>query len=333
MTVPERKPIEDAFQLTLLNLKRQIFQLRALRHLQWNSSPLNEVEISSIEFQELVVLEILKTSHSERFPLDSSYILRFLKQYMAIIEAANGEICDSLYDVFVEVMAGTNQKSMDIPGSCFKTYFLDDNCKEFITLKEEQMAISKGTTGLRSWNAGLALSEYIIQHTEIVRGKHILEIGAGPGLLGLTCTKLGAKYVTLSDGCDMVMNLLEENISNNQAHNHASPLFLDWETSSSSSLTLLSSRVDLIVGADITYDSRYIPYLVRVLTHLLSDTNQALIACTVRNQDTFEGFLGCLQESPLQYEIDEEFAGTGKLFFRDEVHGPLVLLRIRKRNA
>src|ERR1700733_1770787 len=42
-----------------------------------------------------------------------------------------------------------------------------------------------------AWAGGQALARYVLDHPEIVQDKHVLDIGAGSGLVGLAAAKAG----------------------------------------------------------------------------------------------------------------------------------------------
>ncbi|WP_323015416.1 class I SAM-dependent methyltransferase [Devosia sp.] len=44
-----------------------------------------------------------------------------------------------------------------------------------------------------SWAGGLALARHFIAHRNMVRGKRLLDLGAGSGLVGIVAAKLGAR--------------------------------------------------------------------------------------------------------------------------------------------
>lgn len=46
-------------------------------------------------------------------------------------------------------------------------------------------------TGGSLWHAGYALAHYLTQNPDLVRNKHVLELGCGCGLVGLTAACLG----------------------------------------------------------------------------------------------------------------------------------------------
>lgn len=85
-----------------------------------------------------------------------------------------------------------------------------------ITLLEARSLLgSAGTTGLRTWEASLHLSTFLVsaQGRRYIDGKAILELGAGTGLVSLLCAKhLRAKYVLATDGSGDVVDDLKSNI-------------------------------------------------------------------------------------------------------------------------
>ena len=50
-----------------------------------------------------------------------------------------------------------------------------------------------------AWAGGQALARYVLDHPDIVRGKRVLDIGAGSGLVGLAAAKAGAASVLAAD--------------------------------------------------------------------------------------------------------------------------------------
>ncbi|CAI5975763.1 unnamed protein product [Closterium sp. NIES-64] len=52
--------------------------------------------------------------------------------------------------------------------------------------------------GLHTWPSAVVLAEYLWQHRGVIQGRSVIELGAGTGLCGILCAKLGAQ-VTLTD--------------------------------------------------------------------------------------------------------------------------------------
>uniref|UniRef100_A0A0K2TVL2 Uncharacterized protein n=1 Tax=Lepeophtheirus salmonis TaxID=72036 RepID=A0A0K2TVL2_LEPSM len=95
----------------------------------------------------------------------------------------------------------------------FKTY---ERCYgEYVTLLEENKSIfGHGTTGLTSWQGALMLTDWFVINNKILKGKRIIELGSGVGLLGIhllkTCPDI-LEY-TFTDTHHNVLNFLNYNI-------------------------------------------------------------------------------------------------------------------------
>lgn len=60
------------------------------------------------------------------------------------------------------------------------------------------------------------MSTYLQQHSNLIKGKRVLELGAGCGLVGLVCAlAFDAKSVLITDGDYQVLNNLRYNVQLN----------------------------------------------------------------------------------------------------------------------
>lgn len=178
-----------------------------------------------------------------------------------------------------------------------------------ITLLESRAIIAAaGTTGLRTWEASLHLGQYLCENPSITRGKRILELGAGTGYLSILCAKyLDAEHVVASDGSDDVINNLPDSLFLNglQGSDRVVPMDLKWGhalVGTEEQDWNGGRRIDLVLGADITYDDRLIPPLVGTLEELstLFPNVEILISAAERNLRTFEKFLQACQRAGYQ---------------------------------
>lgn len=87
-----------------------------------------------------------------------------------------------------------------------------------VVVREEGVAISQGTTGLKTWEASYRLAAHLVQEQNHWRSDHdrILELGSGAGLLGMLCAQLvqntrAQLYLTDLEG--NVMDRLHETAS------------------------------------------------------------------------------------------------------------------------
>lgn len=215
---------------------------------------------------------------------------------------------------------------------CYVTYHLSllgpDRSGEIprITLLESRFTLSAaGTTGLRTWEASLPLGQYFCANPEVVGGKRILELGAGTGYLSILCAKyLGAGHVVASDGSDDVIGHFADNLFLNglQGSEKVVPMDLKWGHAlvGSEEADWNGGRpVDVVVGADVTYDRRLHSPLVATLQQLsdMYPKVEIIIAATERNEKTFESFLDTCQR--VGYEVSHVGFPTAKA---EEQMGP-----------
>jgi len=215
---------------------------------------------------------------------------------------------------------------------CYVTYHLSHLARDgrdpdaHITLLESRTLLSAGgTTGLRTWEAGLHLGQYLCANTDLIENKRVLELGTGTGYLGVLCAKyLGAEHVLASDGSEDVINNLPDTFYLNglQGASCISPMELKWGHA------LLGTeeaswnggrRVDVVLGSDITYDARAVPSLVATLEELVGvlPAVTIIIAAAERNRKTFQTFLDVCQARG--FEVSNEAFPVPK---RSEQDGP-----------
>lgn len=186
-----------------------------------------------------------------------------------------------------------------------------------MTLLERRQLISGSlTTGYRTWEAALHLGAYLLSGhgQELVKGKNILELGAGTGFLAILCAKnLGAAHVTTTDGDEGVVEALKENLFLNGLDDERKVLtsVLRWGHGVRGSWVeddFEEHPYDTVIGADIvrdlrselpsqltsrqTYDKTASNALVATIRMLfdLRPSIKVIIAGAIRNADTFESF-------------------------------------------
>jgi predicted nicotinamide N-methyase len=210
-----------------------------------------------------------------------------------------------------------------------------------IALFENRNLIAAGgTTGHRTWEAALQLGQYLCQNPNIVAGRRILELGAGTGYPSILCAKhLQAEHAIASDGSDDVINNLPDNLflNNLQDSSKITPMDLKWGhalVGTEDEKWNGGRPVDIILGADITYDRRVLPALMATLCDLFSmyPKAAAYISATARNAETFQAFLDvCRQRDlavrDLEVEVPPRWKQNGP-FYDDQL--AIRLYRVSK---
>lgn len=102
------------------------------------------------------------------------------------------------------------------------------------------------------WASGLALAQWILQHPELVAGKRVIDVGAGSGVVALAAKLAGASHVVACDLDPLALQACRANADLNQLELHYSQdLFSE------------SEPYDLLLAADVLYDTANLPLLKR----------------------------------------------------------------------
>ncbi|XP_045932513.1 EEF1A lysine methyltransferase 3-like [Micropterus dolomieu] len=139
------------------------------------------------------------------------------------------------------------------------------------------------------WEAALNLCGYFEEQPVELRGKRIIELGAGTGVVGILAARLGGA-VTLTD-LPLALSQLQANVSANMPSS-------GWPTALPTVLPLswgedhmnFSSDWDLVLGADIVYLPETYPLLVETLAHLCKNGAVVYLSSKMRQEHGTPGF-------------------------------------------
>ena len=247
----------------------------------------------------------------------SRYFKALIRSYAAKAERAGITlVSNGLMDLVFR--ASTIKEGVPRPDeSCHLSFRLPpyDHKRQLIRI---QIYPYHNDVALRLWEAGAGLAEYFIENPDLVRGKRVIELGAGVGLTGLTIAGCcGAREVHMTDYTDACRVNLAYNISINkgwlEASKEQNPVitqgYLEWssfvstfgeedaghEVQDAQSLTSnFFDEIDVLVAADVVYDVANLKHLVAVLRCFLQKTpeaKRAIFAITKRNLRTFDTFI------------------------------------------
>ncbi|KAL5092903.1 hypothetical protein Trisim1_000635 [Trichoderma cf. simile WF8] len=286
------------------------------------------------EVQDVIYQRLFADDSLPGGPPPLRYQVRVLKELVSRIEASIDDwdehgVSDGLMSS-LSVLFSTPAPNEDdaMQQKCRVVYHLaslPDHEASINLFENRSLVAAGGTTGLRTWEAALHLGQLLCQDPSIVSGKRVLELGTGTGYLAILCIKyLGSTHVIASDGSDDVINNLPENLFLNQLEGSDAirPMDLKW------GYALVGTEeerwnggrpLDVVLGADITYDPSIIPALVGTLLQLfgLYPHVEVIIAATQRNLETFQVFLVKCRDEGLKVE-DVSF----EIPSRDQQEGP-----------
>jgi len=155
---------------------------------------------------------------------------------------------------------------------------------EQMQANERGSTTTDDATGLLVWPAARAFSAHLCLHPEIVRGKRVVELGAGTGLAGLVAAALGAKEVVMTD-LTATLPLLKRNVERNAAAvtTPMSALELRWGAEEGPGAEL--SDFDVIIACEIVYqhDAETYEALVRSMKKLLRRDGVILVTYEFRS--------------------------------------------------
>ncbi|KAI9728324.1 MAG: hypothetical protein M1834_007728 [Cirrosporium novae-zelandiae] len=280
------------------------------------------------------------------------YKFRVLKDLMTRIENAitdpeEDEISDELMSLLTNLLAERLPSELDqAQRQSYVTYTvpkssLNEPSNRVTILESRNLIATSGGTGYRTWEAALHLANYICssEGKKSVKGKNILELGAGTGLLSITATKcLGAKFVLATDGDDNTVDNIGTNIILNNfgclGIKTIEAATLKWGMSLDQKVKGACDSYDIVLGADITYDLRIIPLLVSTLRDLFDEypNIEVLISATVRKEETVACFVkACETNEFLVKSISRDvppLAQQSGLFYTSTV--PIRIFSIRR---
>ncbi|XP_062138294.1 protein-lysine N-methyltransferase EEF2KMT [Drosophila sulfurigaster albostrigata] len=302
--------------------------------------PINKMAWSTLklpmELEEQRALIAATCGHelNQFFPVRRSYQEAFVKRLLQLLkdhEDLHDDIFDSMCGQLAKaslddaVSDGTSS-STTTSSYAYKHYVLQPG--QHITLRESNSFVSEGTTGLCTWEAALALADYLLQHANLLAGKHVLELGAGAGLLGILLKhrslQLQVGQVLLTDGSAPCVQLMRHNIALNFKD-------VDDVVATPQCAELRWNRVaqfewskyaipDLLLAADVVYDETQFEWLLQALDYifdLAQNRCQMLLASTVRNVDTLHKFMVKLEEHHYQVTPCANVSACASHFCRD----------------
>lgn len=157
-----------------------------------------------------------------------------------------------------------------------------------ITSESRGLIYGSGTTGFRTWEAALHLGSFLATKMgeSLIRGKRVIELGAGTGFLSLLCARhLGAHTVVATDRETTLIENMDRCASHNQigiaAELPFSPAVWEWGTPldvKGGDAVSEWNQFDVALGADLVCFLALL-VLLFALTPLARSTTRILCHC------------------------------------------------------
>ena len=151
-----------------------------------------------------------------------------------------------------------------LPGTDLRLWLIDAaNMDRAFSPDETRRILEEPPYWCFCWASGLVLARWLAEHPHWVRGKRVLDFGAGSGVAAIAAARAGALEVVACDLDPLALAACRANAAlNNVELGYSADFFAE------------ADRFDLIIVADVLYDRANLP----LLDQFLSRGRQALVA-------------------------------------------------------
>ncbi|RMZ76074.1 hypothetical protein DV737_g5028, partial [Chaetothyriales sp. CBS 132003] len=266
--------------------------------------------------------------------LGAAYLRRQLDRVIAAIERAitdptEEEVSNDLYEFrarLATLAAEEQKKEATVPQKKLVRYHPPTDLREseqYIRIFEKPQVLGYGSdTGNRTWEASLRLMHFLSAHPQLIRGRTVLELGAGSGLLSVYCAAvLGAKTVIATDISPQILQACQDNIDLNAsfwAEERRPPILRQLDLTDNLRVIIQTQLQDaegkhvvpdIVLAADVIYDPEVARSLAQGLRMTVRSTSpgiEVIVAATVRNMELLSDFENNFLIRQLEYERADE---------------------------
>lgn len=161
-----------------------------------------------------------------------------------------------------------------------------------------------GSTGGQLWCSGRVLAEEVLQFPDRVRGRRVIELGAGCGLLGMVVARV-ARWTLLTDGDEEVVRNLQYNLDLNSAlwrladgeeERELSVQRLPWDDIVAGDGWPPEERADVVLSSDTLFGS-WGDTLAQAMLKVLAPGGLVMVVVPEDRRIGVAGFLEVMQAS------------------------------------
>ncbi len=170
----------------------------------------------------------------------------------------------ALQQALTELLGDASLSVESLPGTDIRLWLIDAaNMDRAFSPEETRRILEEPPYWCFCWASGLVLARWLAERPEWVRGKRVLDFGAGSGVAAIAAAKAGAAEVVACDLDPLALAACRANAELNGVQlNYSDDFFAE------------ADRYDLIIVADVLYDRANLP----LLDEFLSRGQVALVA-------------------------------------------------------
>lgn len=175
---------------------------------------------------------------------------------MSIVSTELSELSAELQSI----MPDANLKAWDLLGDGkLQLYLIDEKTNiESLSVETAQAVMNNPLYWMFCWASGKVLAQQILANPQWVKGKTVMDVGTGSGVVAIACALAGAKRVIASDIDSFSQKAVRANLQLNGLRVSGDfQVIGDYQD--------YVGELDLIVIADVLYDSDNIPLLELLL--------------------------------------------------------------------
>lgn len=163
-----------------------------------------------------------------------------------------------------DLLGGARLLAQRLPGTDLSLWLIDPaNMQRAFSPEETRRILDEPPYWSFCWASGLVLARWLAQQPEWVRGKRVLDFGAGSGVAAIAAARAGAAEVVACDLDPLALQACRANAElNGVTMGYSDDFFAE------------ADRFDLILVADVLYDRANLP----LLDQFLSRGREALVA-------------------------------------------------------
>ena len=161
---------------------------------------------------------------------------------------------NALKNALKSIVSDAQLVTTALPGLPLQLWLIDpSSMQRQLSSQETQRLLDEPPYWCFCWASGLALAQWILQHPERVAGKHVIDVGAGSGIVALAAKLAGAKTAMACDLDPIALQACRANAALNHLEiNYSQDLFDQSQT------------YDVLFAADVLYDAANLPLLKRL---------------------------------------------------------------------